>query len=414
MSTPKPTKVERKAATKELLLADHRYLTEAFLKNEQIGETRVNWFIGIVTGSVGGLIALVTKGELSPLLLRLIVLGGLFSLLSFGLVTLFRIITRNINTDGYKEDLDKLRQLYSDHFDSDNVLTKYHPFGPPPKPKKRKPRTNLTANPEPQPRAEKKAGGISAFFRRLNSLPGYDQKVPGGNVQAETSNTQPETDGDVTDPPQQQRIQRRFGGLAHTVAVINSLLAGALAAAIVHIEYGMRDNLDMRLRIGIATAAALVIMVASFVKQHDLVSKHEGDAREKLRDGRATHAGGVVVNKKEGVVKYLIVRPQDGKNEWVLPKGHIQPRETHAEAALREVCEEAGAIARIIQFLDSVEYEDKQNQKWVKAKFYLMEMISETDREEEREQDWLPYQSALEALTHPEAKYLLALAEQVR
>jgi len=65
MSTPTgTTETERKAAAKELLLADHGYFSQLFLRNEQIGETRVNWFIGIVTGAAGGLFALNTKSGL--------------------------------------------------------------------------------------------------------------------------------------------------------------------------------------------------------------------------------------------------------------------------------------------------------------------------------------------------------------
>jgi len=33
-------------AVKELLLADHGYFSDLFQKNEETGETRVNWFIG--------------------------------------------------------------------------------------------------------------------------------------------------------------------------------------------------------------------------------------------------------------------------------------------------------------------------------------------------------------------------------
>ena len=89
------TENERKTAAKELLVVDHGYFSELFLRNEQIGETRVNWFIGIVTGAAGGLVALVTKANLTGEVLRLVVIGSLISLLTFGVVTLFRIIQRN-------------------------------------------------------------------------------------------------------------------------------------------------------------------------------------------------------------------------------------------------------------------------------------------------------------------------------
>ena len=55
-----------------------------------------------------------------------------------------------------------------------------------------------------------------------------------------------------------------------------------------------------------------------------------------------THAGGVVYSAASGDVRYLVVRATSEDEEWVLPKGHIEPGETPREAAVREVREEAG------------------------------------------------------------------------
>jgi 8-oxo-dGTP pyrophosphatase MutT (NUDIX family) len=120
---------QSRAAAKDLLLAEHRYFSDSFWKNEQTGETRVNWFIGIVTASAAGLVSLTSsqsrpRGE--PL--RLIFVGVLFALLAFGFITLLRIIKRNIVTDGYKRDIDAIRELFSDHFDADHLLLDYSPL----------------------------------------------------------------------------------------------------------------------------------------------------------------------------------------------------------------------------------------------------------------------------------------------
>lgn len=115
---------------KELLLEDYRNFSESLWKNEQTGETRVNWFIGIVTAGAGGLVGLTSSqhrphGE--PL--RLIFVATLFALFSFGIVTLLRIMKRNETTDGYKRDSDRIRQMFRDYFDGDKILREYHPFG---------------------------------------------------------------------------------------------------------------------------------------------------------------------------------------------------------------------------------------------------------------------------------------------
>ncbi len=48
-------------------------------------------------------------------------------------------------------------------------------------------------------------------------------------------------------------------------------------------------------------------------------------------------AGGIIWNPKHGIV---VVSQQN--NSWSLPKGHVEDGETHLEAALREIQEEAG------------------------------------------------------------------------
>jgi hypothetical protein len=99
MSTPPDT--ESRTAVKEFLLAEYDNVADSFWKNEQTGETRVNWFLGIITAGAAGLIGL-ASAEHRPYgePLRLIYLGALFALLCFGVVTLFRIIKRNEKTDG--------------------------------------------------------------------------------------------------------------------------------------------------------------------------------------------------------------------------------------------------------------------------------------------------------------------------
>ena len=55
-------------------------------------------------------------------------------------------------------------------------------------------------------------------------------------------------------------------------------------------------------------------------------------------NNNTTHtAGGVVLNKEK---KILIVN--QNYDSWSLPKGHVDPGETHIEAAKREIYEESG------------------------------------------------------------------------
>ena len=99
MPNPDEAKKSNKDAS-DLLMEDFHQFAESFWKNEQTGETRVNWFIGIVAAAAGGLFGL-SSAEHGPsgAQLRLIVVVSLFALLAFGIGTLFRMIKRNATTD---------------------------------------------------------------------------------------------------------------------------------------------------------------------------------------------------------------------------------------------------------------------------------------------------------------------------
>jgi ADP-ribose pyrophosphatase YjhB (NUDIX family) len=68
--------------------------------------------------------------------------------------------------------------------------------------------------------------------------------------------------------------------------------------------------------------------------------------------------GGVVVrDTDEGHEVALIrVRNLKGKDVWALPKGGREAHETGAEAAVREVREETGLVAEIVEPLDAITY----------------------------------------------------------
>jgi 8-oxo-dGTP pyrophosphatase MutT (NUDIX family) len=57
-----------------------------------------------------------------------------------------------------------------------------------------------------------------------------------------------------------------------------------------------------------------------------------------------TQCAGAVVMLGRFIV---LVRPINGRDEWILPKGHIEGLETALEAAKREAQEETGAVVSI-------------------------------------------------------------------
>ncbi len=62
-------------------------------------------------------------------------------------------------------------------------------------------------------------------------------------------------------------------------------------------------------------------------------------------------AGGLVVRGDE----VLLIATAGGRR-WQLPKGHLEPGELPAQAAVREVREETGVTGRIVEPLSGVDY----------------------------------------------------------
>ena len=121
---------------------------------------------------------------------------------------------------------------------------------------------------------------------------------------------------------------------------------------------------------------------------------------------KPTHAGGVVYRVSDGVVKFLLVGPKkDRLGEWVLPKGHIEKGESPPQTAIREVCEETGATARIMSPLKTLDFE--VSKKRVRVACYLMELISEAKPAEKRRRSWFSLADAVSHATHADVKALL-------
>jgi 8-oxo-dGTP pyrophosphatase MutT (NUDIX family) len=71
-----------------------------------------------------------------------------------------------------------------------------------------------------------------------------------------------------------------------------------------------------------------------------------------------TSAGGFVL-AADGSPRIAVIgrRNRGGRIDWCVPKGHLEGAETAEQAALREVEEETGLQATIIESLGSIHYE---------------------------------------------------------
>jgi 8-oxo-dGTP pyrophosphatase MutT (NUDIX family) len=117
-------------------------------------------------------------------------------------------------------------------------------------------------------------------------------------------------------------------------------------------------------------------------------------------------AGGVVVNAdREIVVIVPTRRAADGSRVLALPKGHPDGAETSAEAALREVREEAGVDSEVVDSLGQVRYWYQRNGRRIAkvVEFFLLRYVSGNVDDHDHEVEharWVPATEAVETLTY--------------
>ena len=116
-------------------------------------------------------------------------------------------------------------------------------------------------------------------------------------------------------------------------------------------------------------------------------------------------AGGVVVRDGECIVIVPTRLAADGSKVLALPKGHPEKDETAADAALREVREEAGVHARLVEKLGDVRYWYTRGGRRVAkvVSFFLLEYVSGAVEDHDREVEharWLPLEEAGRDLTY--------------
>ena len=68
----------------------------------------------------------------------------------------------------------------------------------------------------------------------------------------------------------------------------------------------------------------------------------------------AVSCGGLVIHR--GKILLLYKNYNNKYEGWVLPKGTVESGESHEATALREVREESGAVAEIVEYIDRTLY----------------------------------------------------------
>ena len=125
---------------------------------------------------------------------------------------------------------------------------------------------------------------------------------------------------------------------------------------------------------------------------------------------RVFSAGGIVVRKLDGELKFLVSQ-HSGHHGWDFPKGHLEKGESSAQAAIREVEEETGVKAEIIEKVGKTEYfyVDQGEKAFKTVVYFLMNYVGEgeaTTAYEVSGMEWLPVEEVEEKLTFKDTKEL--------
>ena len=116
-------------------------------------------------------------------------------------------------------------------------------------------------------------------------------------------------------------------------------------------------------------------------------------------------AGGVVLREGEVVVIVPTRRAADGRKVLALPKGHVDPGENAAQAARREVREEAGVEAKLVSELGEVRYWYQRDGRRIPklVTFFLFDYVSGDVADHDHEVEvarWVSLEEAQRTLSY--------------
>lgn len=133
-----------------------------------------------------------------------------------------------------------------------------------------------------------------------------------------------------------------------------------------------------------------------------------------------TSAGGLVVDRLPSPTQVLLISRYDRRNRliWSFPKGHVEFGESNQMAALREVREETGIDAQIVDQLGVIDFSFTADDRRIHKTVHHFLMVSTggslSDEDPEVESvAWIALDNAVERLAYADERKLFHKARKM-
>ena len=121
-------------------------------------------------------------------------------------------------------------------------------------------------------------------------------------------------------------------------------------------------------------------------------------------------AGGLVIRTGTDGTREVLVVHRPRYDDWSLPKGKLDPGETHEVAACREVAEETGAVCELGEELPAHHYVDRKGRPKV-VRYWRMSVVGSQPWQPNHEIDefrWIAVPEAATLLSYEGDRRLVA------